>query len=197
MENHTEERIKMLEQAGTPEEVIRFLSELEAPILYEWSFLCAMEGMSVKELKRIYNAAEKQRAQASELFMRERERFLQAAYENNQGLWKEVQNLLTQVRIMYERASALEEGLNGKLTEAMQTKDKAFGEIELQLLNENETVRELLVIQTQDAADDAVMKFREKLEQELSTMNSISNESYESIITRIAEFRKRAQDISI
>lgn len=75
--------------------------------------------------------------------------------------------------------------------------DKAFGEIELQLLNENETVRELLVIQTQDAADDAVMKFREKLEQELSTMNSISNESYESIITRIAEFRKRAQDISI
>ena len=67
----------------------------------------------------------------------------------------------------------------------------------MQLLNENETVRELLVIQTQDAADDAVMKFREKLEQELSTMNSISNESYESIITRIAEFRKRAQDISI
>ena len=129
MENHTEERIKMLEQAGTPEEVIRFLSELEAPILYEWSFLCAMEGMSVKELKRIYNAAEKQRAQASELFMRERERFLQAAYENNQGLWKEVQDLLTQVRIMYERASALEEGLNGKLTEAMQTKDKAFGEM--------------------------------------------------------------------
>ncbi len=129
MENHTEERIKMLEQAGTPEEVIRFLSELEAPILYEWSFLCAMEGMSVKELKRIYNAAEKQRAQASELFMRERERFLQAAYENNQGLWKEVQDLLTQVRIMYERSSALEEGLNGKLTEVMQTKDKAFGEM--------------------------------------------------------------------
>lgn len=41
MELHNEERKKMLEQAGTSEEVIRFLSELEAPILYEWSFLTA------------------------------------------------------------------------------------------------------------------------------------------------------------
>ncbi len=129
MENHTEERKKMLEQAGISEEVIRFLSELEAPLLYEWSFLCAMEGMSVKDLERIYNEANKQRTQASELFMKEREAFLKKTYENNQDLWKEVQDLLVQVKIMYERAHALEEGLNGKLTEAIQTKDKAFGEM--------------------------------------------------------------------
>ena len=128
MENHTEERKKMLEQAGISEEVIRFLSELEAPLLYEWSFLCAMEGMSAKDLERIYNEANKQRTQASELFMKAREAFLKKTYENNQDLWKEVQDLLVQVKIMYERAHALEEGLNGKLTEAIQTKDKAFGE---------------------------------------------------------------------
>lgn len=75
--------------------------------------------------------------------------------------------------------------------------DKAFGEIELQLLNENEAARELLVMQAQDAADYAVMKFRERLEQELSTVNSISKENYESIIARIVEFRKKAQAISI
>ena len=40
-----------------------------------------------------------------------------------------MQDLLVQVKIMYERAHALEEGLNGKLTEAIQTKDKAFGEM--------------------------------------------------------------------
>ena len=129
MENHTKERKKMLEQAGISEEVIRFLSELEAPLLYEWSFLCAMEGMSVKDLERIYNEANKQRTQASELFMKEREAFLKKTYENNQDLWKEVQDLLVQVKIMYERAHTLEEGLNGKLTEAIQTKDKAFGEM--------------------------------------------------------------------
>ena len=75
--------------------------------------------------------------------------------------------------------------------------DKAFGEIELQLLNENEAARELLVMQAQDAADYAVMKFGERLEQELSTVNSISKENYESIIARIVEFRKKAQAISI
>ncbi|MBR0341634.1 MAG: hypothetical protein IJH64_05235 [Oscillospiraceae bacterium] len=128
MELHTEERKKMLEQTGVSEEVIRFLSGLEPPLLYEWSFLCAMEGMPLEDLERIRSEADKQRAQASELFMKAREEFLKKTYENNRDLWKEVRDLLAQVKTMYERTHALEEEVGRKMTEAMQIKDKAFGE---------------------------------------------------------------------
>ena len=128
MQLHTEERKKMLEQAGFSEEVDRFLSEMEVPLLYEWSFLCAMEGMPVKELERICRDADKQRAQASELFMAERIGFLEKTYENNKDLKDQYTDLLHRVEIMYERTIALEEGLNGKLTDAMQEKDRAFAQ---------------------------------------------------------------------
>lgn len=129
MELQTEARKKILEQAGISEEVISFLDQQEVPLLYEWSFLCAIDGMPLEDLKRICKESEKQRGQASTLFMEERRQFLQKTYENNRNLNKEVQDLLVRVQIMYERASALEEGLNGKLTEAMQEKDRVFSQM--------------------------------------------------------------------
>lgn len=129
MELHTEERKTMLEQAGATEEVHRFLSELEVPLLYEWSFLCAMDGMPAEELKRICRDAGKQRAQASELFMMERRAFLKKLYENNKELNALYTDLLRRVEIMYERTNALEKGLSGKLTDAMQEKDRVYGQM--------------------------------------------------------------------
>ena len=67
--------------------------------------------------------------QASELFMSERRAFLKKLYENNKELSALYTDLLRRVEIMYERTHALEEGLTGKLSEAMQEKDRVFGQM--------------------------------------------------------------------
>ena len=69
----TEERKKMLEQAGVQKDVVRFLEEQDIPMLHEWSFLCAMDGMSAEDIKRVCREAGKQRSQASGIFMEERD----------------------------------------------------------------------------------------------------------------------------
>ena len=125
----TEERKKMLEQAGVQKDVVRFLEEQDIPMLHEWSFLCAMDGMSAEDIKRVCREAGKQRSQASGIFMEERDIFMRRTYETNKELSALYTDLLHRVEIMYERTHALEEGLTGKLSEAMQEKDRVFGQM--------------------------------------------------------------------
>ena len=129
MEKERDIRKTVLSQIKVSGEIRDFLDELTIPIIAEWAYLCAAEGMSLEKLKRVCAAAESNTAKAYLVFMEEKERNLRERYENNESLKEKYTDILHRVQIIYERASALEEGLNGKLTEAMQTKDKAFGEM--------------------------------------------------------------------
>lgn len=129
MEKERDIRKTVLSQMKISGDIKDFLDEITIPIIAEWAYLCAAEGMPFEKLKRACAAAESNTGKAYLILMEERERNLREKYENNGNLKAQYTDLLHRVQIIYERANALEEGLNGKLTEAMQTKDKAFGEM--------------------------------------------------------------------
>lgn len=128
MEKQRDIRKTVLSQMKIPGETREFFEELTIPVIAEWAYLCITEGMPLEKLRMVCAAAESNTAKANLIFMEERERNLREKYEDNEKLKEEYTDLLHRVEIMYERTSALEEGLNGKLTDAMQEKDRAFAQ---------------------------------------------------------------------
>ena len=122
-------RKMILTQLKVPDEYKDFLEGIGTPVVREWCYICMTVRMPLDKIKQLCAAAESNPTATSLAFMEERERYLRDRYENNEELKKQYSDLLHRVQIMYERASAIEEGLNGKLTEAMQEKDKVFGQM--------------------------------------------------------------------
>ena len=119
----------MLTQMKVTEENRTFFDSIINPVVREWCFLCMAEKMDLNRVKQVCEAVENEPGKAGLFFMEERERNLRERYENNKELKDQYIDLVHRVEIMYERTHALEEGLTGKLSEAMQEKDRVFGQM--------------------------------------------------------------------
>ena len=122
-------RKQLLEQMEVPEETIRFLEGQNVPLLFEWSCFCAAEGMTADILKKACDEAEKDRTLTSEIFKRERTRFLQESFENNVELGEKVDQLLVKAEDMFQRTSAALAAFEETVKKSFRDKDKLYGDI--------------------------------------------------------------------
>ncbi len=122
-------RKQLLEQMEVPEETIRFLEGQNVPLLFEWSYFCAAEGMSVDILKNACEEAEKDRTLTSEIFKKERTRYLQESFENNAELGEKFDLLEKKVEDMFQRASSALSAFEETVKQSFRDKDKLYGDI--------------------------------------------------------------------
>lgn len=122
-------RKQLLEQLEVPEETIRFLEGQNVPLLFEWCYLCAAEGMPEEKLKKASEEAEKDRTLASETFKRERIKYLQKSFENNADLGEKVDLIHKEVKEIYQRSSSVETAFDEAVKQAFHDKDKLYGDI--------------------------------------------------------------------
>lgn len=122
-------RKQLLEQLEIPEETIRFLEGQNVPLLFEWCYLCAAEGMPEEKLKKTSEEAEKDRTLASETFKRERMKYLQASFENNADLGEKFEQLAKKVEDMFQRASSVLAAFDETVKQAFREKEKLYGDI--------------------------------------------------------------------
>ncbi len=122
-------RKQLLEQLEVPEETISFLEGQNVPLLFEWCYLCAAEGMPEEKLKKASEEAEKDRTLASETFKRERIKYLQESFENNADLGEKIDLIHKEVKEIYQRSSSVETAFDEAVKQAFRDKDKLYGDI--------------------------------------------------------------------
>lgn len=129
MEAGNDTRKLLLKQAGVSDDDMKFLSTVKIPLLYEWAYLCAVEGMPSDQIGLLIAKAEKEPGKASEIFKKERLAYLKENYENNRGLMSEVKELHDRVESMYKRAADVEGSLDETIKKTLRDKDRLYGEI--------------------------------------------------------------------
>lgn len=122
-------RKQILEQMEVPEETVTFLEGQDVPLLFEWCFLCAVEGMTKETLEKICAKAQQDRSSASGLFKKERGEYLRETYNNNTALEEKFELLQKEVKEMYQRATSVTEAFEQTVNEAFREKDKLYGRI--------------------------------------------------------------------
>ena len=132
-------RKQLLEQMSVPEETISFLEDQNVPFLFEWCYLCAVEGMTKETLERICSEAGQDKSTGSDTFKKERINHLRKSFENNIDLEKRFSELLKNVKDIYEKFSSLETEYRQSVQQSLREKEKDFGQI---IEGKNETLRE-------------------------------------------------------
>lgn len=120
---------RILDQSGISEETAAFLEKIKVPLLQEWAYLCAAEGMQKDAIDRVCDKAAENMETADQVFLEEREKHLRVKYENNKALMERVTKLQGEVESMYKRASHVENSLDETIRKALREKDELYGKI--------------------------------------------------------------------
>ena len=73
----------VLAWAGCAKEIMQFVEKISDGLVCELLYLCALDGMPIAELERIYSLPAKDRKEKAAEIWKERQRFLQRIYGKN------------------------------------------------------------------------------------------------------------------
>ena len=127
MDRKPDIRKTILTQMKVDDDVKDFIEGIQAPIIQEWAYVCAADGMDLEQMKRAVNVAENDSKNAASVFIMEREQFFRDHYENNRELTDRVTKLHDKVESMFNRAATVENSLDDTIRKALRDKDELFG----------------------------------------------------------------------
>ena len=175
MEANRDIRKTILTQMKLPEETKQYLDQITSPIIQEWSYLCAVEEMDIKMLRRIGGLAENDVSNTASVFMQEKEAFLRERYENNRELGDQVLSLQNKVESMYQRATSVEGALDDTIKKAFHDKDDLFGKV---IESKNDLIRE------KDRQIQSLNEQIQKYEEDKESKTKLLDERYQQLMER-------------
>lgn len=153
MEQTMNTRIQIMEKMRIPKETIEFLDQISVPLIQEWMYVCAVENMPLEDLKRIIEEVEENPANASNLIMTERLKFLKELYQDNKELEAKVNDLHDKVVNIYDETSSLVKTLDSTIRNVLQEKDRM---VEESIENHMDQIKE---------KDQVIEKLKQELEE--------------------------------
>lgn len=153
MEQTMNTRVQIMEKMRIPKETIEFLDQISVPLIQEWMYVCAVENMPLEDLKRIIEEVEENPANASNLIMTERLKFLKELYQDNKELEAKVNDLHDKVVNIYDETSSLVKTLDSTIRNVLQEKDRM---VEESIENHMDQIKE---------KDQVIEKLKQELEE--------------------------------
>lgn len=153
MEQTMNTRVQIMEKMRIPKETIEFLDQISVPLIKEWMYVCAVENMPLEDLKRIIEEVEENPANASNLIMTERLKFLKELYQDNKELEAKVNDLHDKVVNIYDETSSLVKTLDSTIRNVLQEKDRM---VEESIENHMDQIKE---------KDQVIEKLKQELEE--------------------------------
>ena len=153
MEQTMNTRVQIMEKMRIPKETIEFLDQISVPLIQEWMYVCAVENMPLEDLKRIIAEVEENPANASNLIMTERLKFLKELYQDNKELEAKVNDLHDKVVNIYDETSSLVKTLDSTIRNVLQEKDRM---VEESIENHMDQIKE---------KDQTIEKLKQELEE--------------------------------
>jgi len=178
MDRKPDIRKTILTQVKVGDDVKDFIEGIQTPIIQEWAYLCAVDGMDLEQMKRAVNVAENDSKNAASVFIMEREIFFRDHYENNRELTDRVTKLHDKVESMFKRAVTVENSLDDTIRKALRDKDELFGKV---IESKNEIIHE---------KDTQIQSLRNQLEEQ-KNQDKANREAFDQRFKKILEGHER------
>ena len=108
----------VLAWAGCAKEIMQFVEKISDGLVCELLYLCALDGMPIAELERIYALPAKDRKEKAAEIWKERQRFLQRIYGKNAELEQQhVVELHQEIKQMIKNSEKKQRELESGMTE--------------------------------------------------------------------------------
>lgn len=122
----SEQHKAIMSVLGMAEDVIRFVSSIEDPIVCEWIYLCALDGMPLEHLKKLYRIPDQNTVRKANHIWAERKKYLQSVFKNPDSVAsRSLETMLHQVKAMYEESRGLRELVDESIRRSQKEQGKA------------------------------------------------------------------------
>ena len=121
-------REEILQKLKIPEETVAYLNGIETDFIREWIYLCVVDKMPLEQIQKIMGEIRENRANASNLIITERMRFLRNMFRDNKELENKVDDMHDKVVNIYDLTSSVMKTLNGTIHDVLQEKDQMVEE---------------------------------------------------------------------
>lgn len=108
----------VLAWAGCAKEIMQFVEKISDGLMCELLYLCALDGMPIAELERIYALSERDRKEKAVEIWKERQRFLQRTYGKNAEIEQQhIVELHQEIKQMIKNSEKKQKELENRMTE--------------------------------------------------------------------------------
>lgn len=109
-----------------PEDTIQFIDSIEDPIVCEWLYICALDGMPLEYLKKLSRIPDKDSARKGDYICAERKKYLQSVFKNPEAAAsKSLEAVFHQVKAMYEESRDLRTLVDESIKKLQKEQNKA------------------------------------------------------------------------
>lgn len=179
-----EQHKRIMSGRSLPEDTIQFVDSLEDPIVCEWLYLCALDGMPLEHLKKLSRIPDKDSVRKGDYICAERKKYLQSVFKNPEAAAsKSVEAMFQQVREMYEESKSLRAMVDENIRKSQKEQNKSA--------KANEAAQTALLQEKQNIIDNQERYIRQ-LEKSISEMENEKEEWKEKKASEAAENEKAA-----
>lgn len=108
----------VLAWAGCAKEIMQFVEKISDGLVCELLYLCALDGMPIAELERIYSLPAKDRKEKAAEIWKERQRFLQRIYGKNAEIEQQhIVKLHQEINQMFKNSEKKQREMENCMTE--------------------------------------------------------------------------------
>lgn len=108
----------VLAWAGCAKEIMQFVEKISDGLVCELLYLCALDGMPIAELERIYSLPAKDRKEKAAEIWKERQRFLQRIYGKNAEIEQQhIVKLHQEINQMFKNSEKKQREMENRMTE--------------------------------------------------------------------------------
>lgn len=107
----------VLAWAGCAKEIMQFVEKISDGLVCELLYLCALDGMPIAELERIYSLPAKDRKEKAAEIWKERQRFLQRIYGKNAEIEQHIVKLHQEINQMFKNSEKKQREMENCMTE--------------------------------------------------------------------------------